>query len=88
MGGLGQSLALVTQLGLTMVISIIIGLAVGLWIDGRLHTSPWGTLLFVVLGTVVGSMAVYQMVKASIKQQVDSRNRPDSGSDQESDKDL
>jgi ATP synthase protein I len=64
--GWGGPLALITQLGLTMVGSILIGLLLGLWIDSHFGTRPWGTLLLSLAGIAAGSFGVYRLVAASI----------------------
>lgn len=66
--GWGGPLALITQLGLTMVGSIILGLALGLWLDQQLGTRPWGTLILALLGIIIGSFGVYRLVAQSIEQ--------------------
>ena len=68
MGGNWQVLGLVTQLGLTMVVSLILGLVAGQWVDGHVGTAPWGTLALTVLGALVGSYGIYRMVTSAIDQ--------------------
>ena len=59
-------LALVTQVGVTVVVSLVTGLFGGLWFDAHFGTKPWGILCFSLLGIVVGSFAVYRIVSRSI----------------------
>jgi ATP synthase protein I len=66
--GWGGPLALITQLGLTMVGSIILGLVLGLWIDAHFGTKPWGTLVLSLLGIILGSIVVFRLVAQSIDQ--------------------
>ena len=54
-----EYLALVTQVGLTVVISAGAGLFVGLYLDRRLGTSVAFTLLFLVLGLASGLWQAY-----------------------------
>lgn len=61
-----RPLALVTQVGLTIVVSLILCLLLGLWIDDRFGTKPWATLIFTLVGIVVGSYSVYRMVSEAI----------------------
>jgi ATP synthase protein I len=49
-----KELAYYSSLGLSVVLAIVIGLAVGVYLDGRFETSPWCTLIFLVLGIVAG----------------------------------
>ena len=63
-----RSLALVTRLGLMAVGPVLIGLFLGLWIDGRLHTLPWVTLLLTAVGILVGSVGVYRLSSSLTEQ--------------------
>lgn len=57
-----QSLAMVTQFGLNMIVPICMMSALGVWLDGKLGTS-WLTILFFVLGAVAGAQNVYRIAK-------------------------
>lgn len=57
-----QTLALVSQLGLTMLVSIGMTCAVGIWLDRRLGTS-WITIVMFVVGVVAGGQGVYRMIQ-------------------------
>lgn len=59
-------LALVTQLGATMAISIVIGVVVGLWVDRQLGTMPLFTLLLSLVGISAGSIYAYRLISESI----------------------
>jgi ATP synthase protein I len=74
--GWGGSLALITQLGVTVVVSILIGLLLGLWIDAHFGTKPWGTLIFSLVGILVGSAGVYRLIVTSIDEAVAERKAP------------
>lgn len=52
-----QSLAMVTQFGLNMIVPICMMSALGVWLDGKLGTS-WLTILFFVLGAVADRKSV------------------------------
>lgn len=60
-------LAVGSQLGLSIALPVIIGLAVGYWIDTRLHTLPWITLLLTLMGAVVGPIFAYRWVITTIR---------------------
>ncbi|MGN0167709.1 MAG: AtpZ/AtpI family protein [Acetatifactor sp.] len=57
-----QALALVTQLGLVMIVSIGMTTALGIWLDKKLGTSFITVILF-FLGAAGGIQGVYSMVK-------------------------
>lgn len=57
-----QSLAMVTQFGLNMIVPICMMSALGVWLDRKLGTS-WLTILFFVIGAVAGGQNVYRMAR-------------------------
>ena len=75
-----QTLALVTQLGLTMVVSIGMTSALGIWLDKRLGTS-WITIVMFVLGTVAGVQSVWRMIKKIYGDEEQDKERDSSGED-------
>ncbi len=60
-------LGLVMQLGLVIATSTFIGLAVGLFIDKRLHINGLFSIIFLVFGVIGGFMAAYELIKAKDK---------------------
>jgi len=56
-----RPLALVIQLGLMTVSPVLIGLFLGLWLDGRLQTRPWVTLFLAAFGIIVGLAGAYRL---------------------------
>lgn len=57
-----QALAMITQLGLVMIVSIGMTTALGIWLDKKLGTSFLTVILF-FLGAAAGAQGVYRMVK-------------------------
>lgn len=49
--------------GLSMVLAIFIGLAFGVFLDGKLGTRPWFTLIFLGLGIVAGFRNIFWFIK-------------------------
>jgi ATP synthase protein I len=60
-------LGALSTVGLSFVIALVIGAAVGLWIDRSLGTSPWGLMVFFFLGLVAGALNVYRATKPYVK---------------------
>ena len=58
-----REFAYFSSIGLSMALSIFIGLAVGIWLDRKFGTSPW--LMFVFLG--MGIAAGYRNIGLAIK---------------------
>lgn len=57
-----QTLALITQLGLIMIVSIGMPSALGIWLDKKLGT-VWITILMFVIGAIAGVQSVYRMIQ-------------------------
>ena len=57
-----QSLAMITQFGLNMIVPICAMSALGVWLDRKLDTSFLTILLFAA-GAVAGGQNVYRMAK-------------------------
>lgn len=68
---IAQALARATQLGLTIglitVFSSLGGMFLGLWVDGKLQTRPWGTLLLTVVGVLAGSVSTYRLAVSIVE---------------------
>jgi len=59
---------LASTLGLTIVIATFIGLALGLWLDRVFNTSPWLTVLFLILGIIAGFRNFYRFMSKRAKE--------------------
>lgn len=68
-----QTLSLVTQLGLVMIVSMGMTTALGIWLDRRLGTSFLTVILF-FLGAVAGGQGAYRMVKQVFKEEDEERD--------------
>ncbi|MBI9084083.1 MAG: AtpZ/AtpI family protein [Desulfobacterales bacterium] len=61
-----QDLTYFSSLGLQVSLSIFIGLAVGIWLDRNVfHTTPWLTLVFLMLGIAAGFRNIALAIKKS-----------------------
>ena len=65
-----RSLGLATQMGAMVVTSILGCLFLGLWIDGKLHSYPWATLILIAVGTLVATVGAYRLVSTVIIEEV------------------
>lgn len=52
-----------STVGLSLVLATVIGLLIGLFLDGKFGTSPWFTLIFFILGVIAGFKELFRMVK-------------------------
>jgi ATP synthase protein I len=62
-----KELAYYSSLGLSVALSIFIGLAVGVYLDNRFHTSPWLMFLFLCLGIAAGYRNIGLAIRKSRK---------------------
>ena len=61
-----QDLVYFSSLGLQVALSIFIGLAVGIWLDRSVfQTTPWLTLVFLMLGIAAGFRNIALAIKKS-----------------------
>jgi len=58
---------LASTLGLSVALAIFIGFGLGYWLDSRFGTSPWLTLLFLVMGVIAGFRNYYRFMKKQEK---------------------
>ena len=62
-----RELAYFSSLGLSVALSIFIGLGIGVWLDGKFDTSPWLTLIFLGAGIAAAFRNIGLAVKKSRK---------------------
>ncbi len=58
-----RQLFLLSSTGLSMVLAIFIGLAFGVFLDGKLNTRPWFTLIFLGLGIIAGFRNIFWFIR-------------------------
>jgi ATP synthase protein I len=57
-----QGLAFAMRIGVEIVAALIVGVAIGYFLDRWLGTKPWFLLVFFVLGATAGFMNVFRVV--------------------------
>jgi ATP synthase protein I len=61
-------LAMVSTMGLSMALAIVIGILIGYYLDRWFHTKyPWFFLIFMILGIVAGFRNIYVIMKRTEK---------------------
>ncbi len=55
-----RTLGPLTSVGISFVIAIVMGAGIGLGLDRWLGTSPWGFLVFFIIGVAAGILNVYR----------------------------
>ncbi len=61
-----RNLYILGSIGVQLVVSIIIGVAVGVMLDRWLDTAPWMMLVFLFLGIAAGFMNIYKVAKKNM----------------------
>ena len=73
-------LAVGSQVGLSIALPVIAGLALGYWIDMRLGSLPWITLLLTLIGAAIGPVITYRWVISSVQRRLeDGKDEEESG---------
>jgi len=62
-----KNLALVTQIGLIFVISILFSIYLGNIIDGVFNTNNIFKIIFILIGVISGFVSVYKIIMKSIE---------------------
>jgi ATP synthase protein I len=73
-----KSLGFLSSVGISMVASTLIGLAMGWWLDKKFDTNPWFTLIFLGLGIVSAFRNVYILTAQELRRQKED-NQGDGG---------
>ncbi len=59
-----SGIGLIIQLTTVIVVAILVPLGIGIFLDRLLHTSPFITLVLMVLGITLGTVEVYRVVNS------------------------
>lgn len=62
-----RELAYYSSIGLSVSLAVFIGLGVGVYLDRRFGTTPWCTLIFLVLGIIAGFRNIALAIKKARK---------------------
>jgi len=77
-----KSLGFMSSLGISVVASTSIGLAMGYYLDQWLDTKPWLTLIFLGLGIISGYRNIFILTERELKRQArEGQNDTDSESE-------
>ncbi len=64
-----KSLGFLSSVGISLVAAILIGLAMGVYLDRWLDTSPLFTLIMLLIGIISGFRNVYILTTRELKRQ-------------------
>ncbi|MBU5676591.1 AtpZ/AtpI family protein [Alkaliphilus sp. MSJ-5] len=60
-----ENLVLISQIGISMMVPIGIGLYIGKWLDDRLETGPIFLFIFIIIGVVSAFMSLFKITQSS-----------------------
>ena len=76
-----RTLGFLSTVGISMVAATFIGLAMGHYLDKWLGTTPWMTLIFLLLGIVSGFRNIFILTSRELRrQQADDKTDADRSS--------
>lgn len=55
------------SVGLHLVLSTFVGLGMGYWLDKLFNTSPWLTIIFLMLGIAAGFRELFRMARKGLR---------------------
>lgn len=61
-----QSLSLIMQFGLNMIVPIAMCMAIGVWLDGK-YDMPWIIIVLFFVGALAGFTNIFKMAKPLMK---------------------
>ena len=64
-----KSLGFLSSVGIALVVSILIGLAMGIYLDKWLDTRPWFTLIMLLIGVISGFRNIFILTARELKRQ-------------------
>lgn len=62
-----ENLALISQIGITMITPIIMGLYLGKLIDNKFNTQPIFLFVFIIMGVIAGFMNIFKIATKDTK---------------------
>jgi ATP synthase protein I len=62
-----KELAYFSSLGISVSLAVFIGLGIGVLLDRKFDTTPWCTLIFLVLGIIAGFRNIARVIKRARK---------------------
>ncbi len=76
-----KSMGFLSSVGIALVVSILIGLAMGIYLDKWLDTRPWFTLIMLLLGVISGFRNIFILTARELKRQSNEEKNSSDGHD-------
>lgn len=61
--GFFKRLAIISTMGISMVLATFIGLYIGVYLDSKFSTTPWLTIVFLIFGIIAGFRNVFILMR-------------------------
>jgi len=65
-----------SYLGIFFGVAVVLGYAVGSWMDARFHTRPWLEVFWILIGIVAGFRELVRLARQAMK---DERGKDENG---------
>ncbi|SCY87547.1 AtpZ/AtpI family protein [Alkaliphilus peptidifermentans] len=65
-GHMFENLALISYIGISMIVPIIGGVYLGRWIDSRLNSQPIFLFVLIIMGVIVAFMNLFKVATKDI----------------------
>jgi ATP synthase protein I len=56
-----------SYLGVFFGVAVLVGYAIGAFLDGRLHTKPWFTITWLLFGVAAGFRELFKLARQGMK---------------------
>ncbi len=76
-----ESLGIASVMGLQLVSGVVVGLAMGYYLDKYFETKPWLTLIFLVFGIIAGYKNMFRELQRIQKKEAETDARNDTEKD-------
>ncbi len=63
-----ENLVLLTQIGISMILPIVMGLYIGKWLDGKFGTGPIFLLIFIIMGVGSAFVNLFKITEKDTRQ--------------------
>lgn len=64
--GIARALAMVSQIGITMIVCVFVGVWVGGWLDEKAGTTGIFLIICTILGVISGFMNIYKLLTKGV----------------------
>lgn len=72
-GSVLENLALISYIGISMMVPIFVSLYIGRWLDNRFNTQPIFLFIFIGMGVIAAFKNLYKVATKDIRNKKDKR---------------